>query len=171
MSLLKQQEEFEKKQRDYKKQFEPETLTPEPEPDIPREPTPNEISVKWGICEKLGEVWKTWNARYFVLKQSGDLEYYKGVAPPKKDPNALGDISKGQLKGAIKISVCRFTQTRVIHFFIKIQQAVKGKPYCLEIELVDRHFLISYKSEKELLSWKSAFIEIGSDYYDISLIF
>ena len=34
--------------------------------------------------------------------------------------------------------------------------------------MVDRDFLVSFKSEKEMISWKTAFASIGAEYYDIS---
>eukprot|EP01080_Neovahlkampfia_damariscottae_P012334 gene12334-6007_t len=122
----------------------------------PQKPKLEELCVLWGSLEKLGEVWKNWNARYFVLKKTGDLEYYKGVSKPK-DPTLVGDLSKGVLKGSIKVSVCRF----------RVAKGIKAHPYCIEIELVDRDFLVSFKSEKEMLLWKDAFTKVGAEYYDI----
>ena len=77
-----------------------------------QQPKLEELCVIWGTLEKLGEVWKNWNARYFILKKTGDLEYYKGV-PKSKDPKLVGDITKGVLKGSINISVCRFRIAKV----------------------------------------------------------
>lgn len=109
----------------------------------------------WGFAEKLGEVHKNWQERYFVLFTNGTLSYYKGFKPGKNTKELL-DLRKGDVKGTLDVTVTRF----------KTPKGVKGREHMIEIELADRDFQMSFKEKENFLYWKAALQEVGCEFWD-----
>jgi hypothetical protein len=117
--------------------------------------------IKSGSCEKLGEKVKNWQTRYFILFNSGELEYYKGVKEKlvfENQGNAVKevsrpDMSKSEKKGAFNVAGCTF----------KYEKS-KGHDYCIVIQTEGRDFVMSCKNDDDLLEWKKAFRGAGGKF-------
>jgi hypothetical protein len=112
--------------------------------------------VKYGYISKLGEVWKTWKSRYFVLFDDGQLEYYANV-PKTKSPGDYANMLRAEYKGGLDVALCRF----------RFARGIKKGDLVLEIELNQRHLILSFETKEDLMSWKRHLELQGCEFYDI----
>jgi len=106
--------------------------------------------------EKLGEIRKNWQERYFVLFNNGNLSYFKGPKYVRGGSTGLEDLTKAECKGTLNIKSCRF----------KTPKGPRGHDYMIEFELADRDFQVSFRTKDLMTGWKDALVETGSEHYD-----
>lgn len=102
--------------------------------DVNVEPQDNEMGViMQGWLEKCGQQFKTWNWRFFVLRNDGVLSYY-------------ADEHKKRLKGSIDIGYGAKAD-------ISVQTNLIDKKFVFMIATPQRNLMISAQSQRTMTKW------------------
>lgn len=104
------------------------------DPDVVVRPQDNEMGVVMqGWLEKCGQQFKTWNWRFFVLRDDGVLSYYT-------------DESKKKLKGSINVGYGSKAN-------ISVQSNMIEKKFVFMIASPQRNTMISAPSQRMMTKW------------------
>lgn len=102
--------------------------------DVSVEPQDNEMGViMQGWLEKCGQQFKTWNWRFFVLRNDGVLSYY-------------ADEHKKRLKGSMDIGYGAKAD-------ISVQTNLMDKKFVFMIATPQRNLMISAQSQRTMTKW------------------